>query len=96
MNKNISRAEVRRVLERLSSCCLDNEEEREKVLNAIFAPPRAVYQDTLGPGISVEYDADGLLGFLIQTDDDRQIFFDAGEFDLGWREKLRRALGEGT
>lgn len=88
-----SKEDVRRILEANQSCSLDNKEDRERVLAALFDPePVGVFEEVLGPGFSVICRSGSLIGFTFLNPDDHPTFMSVESLDPGWKEKLLRAL----
>ena len=92
-----SKEDARRILEAHESCCLDNEEDRERVLDALFDSTSThkrtgVYEEVLGPGLAVRYRPEGFVGFIFLNPDDHPTFVPASELDPGWKDKLLKAI----
>ena len=91
-----SKEDARKVLEAHEACCLDNKEDRERLLEALFeapAPQRTrVYEEVLGPGLAVRYRPEGFVGFIFLNPDDHPTLVPATELDPGWRDKLLKAI----
>ena len=86
-----SREDARRILEAHESCCLDNEEDRERLLAALFDDTQ-MYEEVLGPGLAVRYRPEGFVGFIFLNPDDQPTFVPVGELDPDWKDKLLKAI----
>lgn len=90
--------EMRAILEKNQTRCLDDAGDREAILDSIFSTRRrldartSIHEEVLGPGLAVRYRDDGFVGFIFLNPDDHATFVPASELDPGWKEKLLKAI----
>jgi len=86
-----TKQQVRLILEQHHSCCLDDEEDRERVIKALFDDWGTVTY-VLGPGLSIARNQDGPYAFIFLDEDEREVTIPVSELDSAWKTLLMKAL----
>ena len=87
-----TKQQVLAILEQHHSCCLDDKEDRQRLLFALFAPSGRLTTHALGPGLSITCNEDGLQEFIFLDGNERTVAISIDELDPGWKELLIKAL----
>jgi hypothetical protein len=87
-----TKQQVRAILEQHHSCCLDDDEDRERVIDALFRVLGRVETYVLGPGLSITCNEGGLQEFVFLDENERTTVVSVDELDSGWRDVLMKAL----
>jgi hypothetical protein len=87
-----TKRQVRMILEQHHSCCLDDKEDRERILEALFHDWGPIVTYVLGPGLSIACNDTGPYAFIFLDEDEREVTIPVSELDSAWKTLLMKAL----